>query len=431
MVHVGVGDFLPFVVPFLLLGDRFGGTNATIRRVYHVLLGLSIVAAGFIVARIIVHTILVPPGWDYQALWLYGHVAVSGMNPYLPGPYHALAGPGPFVQDFGAEVLDVGAVYPPPTLLLFATIGWMPMRVAIVPWMIVQVAAAVGCVYLLWKTFFPGKLALVVALTLLLPATLETFFHGQINFLAVLCVLCAWRARDRAVSGVYLVGAAIVKLMYGALWLYPLLRGRWRGLTAVVGATVVACLASLVAFGTGTFGTYLRDNPVTHRMPTYYFSTFVNQSLLGAILRAVPYANAPQFGPPVHDPLYLAASAIVGLITIWLVIKQPRTSDGEDISIVLLILMGMLIYPWTLSNYFVLLLIPIGFLWARRPAVWTIIVISAIYPLTHVASGLYSIVATLLLWGTVVGIAMTTQPPRQPRAERGGTSIRPILSRTP
>src|ERR1700722_13386466 len=141
MAHVGVGDFLPFVVPLLLLGDRFADLSPTLRRAYRVLLGLSIAAAGFIVVRIIVHTILVPPGWDYQALWLYGHVAVSGMTPYLPGPYHALAGPGPFVPDFKEEVLDVGAVYPPPTLLLFAAIGWMPLTVAIVPWMIVQMAA--------------------------------------------------------------------------------------------------------------------------------------------------------------------------------------------------------------------------------------------------------------------------------------------------
>jgi hypothetical protein len=433
MAHVGVGDFLPFVVPFLLLGDRYAGTIPAIRRGYHILLGLTLVAAGFIVLRIIVHTIIAPPGWDYQALWLYGHVAVSGMNPYLPASYHALAGPGPFVQDFGAEVLDVGAVYPPPTLLLFAAIGWMPLRVAIVPWMIVQVTAFVGCVVLLWRTFFADRgtegLALVLALSLLLPATLATFFHGQINFLAVLCVLCAWRTRDRAVSGVYLVGAAIVKLMYGALWLYPLLRGRWRAVGATGTAAAGACLAALLAFGMGTFATYLHDNPVVHRMPAYYFSTFVNQSLLGAILRAVPYVNSPRFGPPVHDPLYLAASAIVGLVTVWLVIRQSRTSEGEDLSLVLLILMGMLIYPWTLSNYFVLLLIPIAFLWARRPArgpglVWTIVVIAVIYPVTHIANGLYSIVATLLLWGTTVGIAVTTQPPRPavPTSRSGAVS---------
>jgi Glycosyltransferase family 87 len=410
MAHVGVGDFLPFAVLFLLLGDRFATVRPAVRRAYYGLLGVTLVAGGVLVGRIIVHTILQPPGWDYQALWLYGHVADSGMNPYLPGPYHQLAGPGPFVEDFGPEVLDVGAVYPPPTLLLFASIGWMPLRVAIVPWMIVQLAAFIACVVLLWQIFFPErskeKLALVLALALLLPATHATFFHGQINFLAVLCVLLAWRLRDRAAGGAYLVGAAVVKLMYGALWLYPVLRRKWQGLVGLVVAGLVACLASLLAFGAGTFATYLHDNPVVHRMPAYYFSTFVNQSLLGAALRLAPYANSPKFGPPVHDPLYLVASAIVGLVTAWLVIRQPRTDEGEHLSLVLLILMGMLIYPWTLSNYFVVLLIPIAYLWSRWAGLWsTLVVIAAVYPVTHVANGLYSIVATLLLWVMVVVLA--------------------------
>jgi hypothetical protein len=411
MVHVGVGDFMPFVVALLLLGDRFADLSPALRRAYRILLGLSIAAAGLLVVRIIVHTILFPPGWDYQALWLYGHVAASGMNPYLPGPYHALGGPGPFVPDFKEEVLDVGAVYPPPTLLLFAAFGAFPLTVAILPWMILQIAACVASVVLLWQMFFPDrskeKLALIVALTLLLPATLATFFHGQINFLAVLCVLLAWRSRDRAVSGAYFVGAAIIKLLYGALWLYPLLRGRWRAVVATAVTAVVACLASVIAFNPGTFPTYLHDNPVVHRLPAAYFSLFVNQSLLGAITRLVPYTHGSPFGPPVHDPLYVAASAIVGIVTVWLVFRQPKTAEGEDMSIVLLLLMGMLIYPWTISNYFVILLIPICYLWARFPrSVWLLIVIAVTYPVSHVANGEYSIVATLLLWGTAVAIGV-------------------------
>ena len=46
MVHVGVGDFLPFFVPFLLLGDWFADSSPAIRRGYHVLLGVALVAAG-------------------------------------------------------------------------------------------------------------------------------------------------------------------------------------------------------------------------------------------------------------------------------------------------------------------------------------------------------------------------------------------------
>jgi hypothetical protein len=432
MAHTGIGDAIIFVVPLLLIGEHLVGGAAArnghsasrpapvaLRRAYLSLLVLALAIAGAIVGRIIVHTILVPPGWDYQALWLYGHVAVSGQNPYLPGPYHALGGPGPFVPDFAAEVLDVGAVYPPPTLLLFATIGWLPLRVAVIPWMIVQTAAFVGVVIGLWRIFLPQRggegLAFVAALALLLPATDATFGHGQVNFLAVLCVLGAWRARDKAVSGALLVGAAIVKLLYGALWLYPLLRRKWPPVLGIAAASVVACVASLAAFGIVPFLTYIRDNPVVHRMPSYYFSTFVNQSLLGAALR-LHAGRLPTYGPPTGNALYLAASVVVAVVTAWGVIRQPRTADGEDVAFVLLILAGMLIYPWTLSNYYVLLLVPMCFLWSRRPmrpvgVVWTIVALSLVYPVTHIANGLYAIIAALLLWATVSVIALAAGRP--------------------
>ena len=69
--------------------------------------------------------------------------------------------------------------------------------------------------------------------------------------------------------------------------------------------------------------------------------------------------------------------------------------------------MGMLVYPWTISNYFVILLIPMLYLWARFPrSVWLLIVIAVTYPVCHVANGEYSIVSTILLWGTAVAIGM-------------------------
>jgi hypothetical protein len=412
MAHIGIGDAIVWLVPLLLIGHHFFRG----RRAYLAILGLMIVLGGGIVIRVLTVTILHPPGWDFQALWLYGHVAVAGANPYLPGSYHALAGPGPFVPDFEQEVLNVGAVYPPPTLLLFGSIGWMPLQVAVVPWMIVQVAACIGVIILLWRTFFPSPdreaLAFTVALVLILPATLATFYHGQINFIAIACVLAAWRVRDRAVTGVYLVIATIMKLLYGVLGLYPLLRARWRVLAGVAGATVVASLASIAAFGLETFVTYLRDNPATHRMPSYYFTTFVNQSLLGTALRLFPHPAFPIDGPPFGPPrsmVYFGSAAVVLCITVWLVWRQPRTSAGEDTAFALLIPAGMLIYPWTLGNYFVLMLVPMFYLWSRRPTrgplLWyTIALVASMYPLTHVP-GSPGIIAPLALWGTLAVMA--------------------------
>lgn len=423
--HVGVGPIIIYLVPLLLLGEHLrtafnplsdrilGMTLSTFNRTRQGLLVIALLGATLLTGRILVRTVVTPPQWDFQALWMYGMVADSGQNPYLPGPYQASVEPGPLVEGFQEEVLNVGAVYPPPTLLLFGTIGRLPLRTAIFPWMIVQTLAFLGMVVLLWRNFLPQSggegLALVFTMALLLPATIATFGHGQVNFLAVLCVLAAMQARNRFSGGVYLVGAAILKLLYGALWLYPLLRWRRRPVIGIALASVIAMAASAAVFGRAVVATYLYDNPVTHRMPSYYFSTYVNQSLLGESLRLAPY-HMPAFGPPMRNFLYLISAAIVGFITVWLVVRLPRTQANEDTAFNLLILAGMLIYPWTISNYFVLLLVPMGFLWARRSESpigfgWTLFLISAVYPITYFANGSYAIVATLLLWAAIVWIA--------------------------
>ncbi len=441
MAHLGIGEFIFYVVPLLLLGNYFlrkpdftvmGLSGARLRRVYLWLLTASAVAALLLIGRIIWHTILVPPGWDFQGLWLYGKVVDAGKNPYVPAWLQAFAGPGPFVPDFREEVLNVGAVYPPPSLLVFASVGWLPLQVAIIPWMIVQTAAFVAMVVLLARTFLPDQkwegVALMFTLAALLSGSIATFGHGQVNFLAVLLVLLAWRSRNRAVSGAYMAGAVILKLLYGCLWLYPLLRRKWRPLTGITVAGAASVFASVAALGWQTVLTYFRDNPVMHRMPSYYFSTHVNQSLLGESLRLVPY-HMSAFGPPMHDPLYLITAAIVGVVTVVLVFRAPATEEGEAVAFNLLILGGMLIYPWTLSNYYVLLMVPMAFLWARAGklplgAGWTVLLLSVVYPITYYGAGVHSVWATILLW--LVSCWLAVHMMRAAREVRGEQDLRAV-----
>lgn len=427
MVHVGVGQFIIYVVPLLLLGSHFtqpspasgkliGFSRTTLRRAYLALLVVTMLAAVLMVGRILWRTILYPPGWDFQGLWLYGKIVDAGQNPYLPASFHALAGPGPFVNDFKEQVVDVGAVYPPPSLVFFGTIGFLPMKVAIVPWMILQLAAFVAMIVLLRKTFFRREgweeWALVLTLALLLPGTISTFGQAQVNFIAVLCVIAAWRSRDRAASGIYLVIAAVMKLLYGFLWLYPVLRRRLKPLYGIAVAGSVSILVSIVTLGWKAVATYLFDNPVTHRMPSYYFVYWANPSLIAGVFRLFPY-HRPAFGPPLGHPAFIAGAALIGLITMWTVVRLPGTPEGEDIAFILLLLAGMLIYPWTLANYFVIMLVPMGLLWMRRNESplgvgGTIILLSILYPVTGLSKGAYCLLATILLWITTCALAVHT-----------------------
>jgi hypothetical protein len=94
MVHLGIRQVIFYAVPFLLVGKHltstlnparsehiWGISVSTLRRAYLGLLAITLCAAFLLVGRVVVRTIEVPPGWDFQALWLYGRVADSGQNP--------------------------------------------------------------------------------------------------------------------------------------------------------------------------------------------------------------------------------------------------------------------------------------------------------------------------------------------------------------
>jgi glycosyl transferase family 87 len=421
--------WLVCLVPLLLFGDHVAGDHppstgphtkrtAALRRAYLALLAVTLLSAVAVAARLILHNITSPPWWDLRGFWMYGRVADAGLNPYLPGPYHALAGPGPFPQSFGEQLLDIGCVYPPPTLLLFGLIGWMPLRTAAAVWMTIQASAFAGAVVLLWRTLLPTRdargLMLAAGLTLIFPPSKWTFGYGQINFIALLFIMAAWSARNRSMAGAYLVGAAVIKPVYVVLWVYPLLRARWR--TLIVGFLTGAalCLAAIGVYGTNVFLSYLRDNPVTTRLPLLgpsYFSDIVNrnQSLLGAILRLVPYQ--PAHGLPTSDPIYLAAAFAVIAVAAWAVAQAIRMPDGEGLVTAILLPTGLLIYPWTLTHYFVVLIAPMLFLWERRGTspigvALTAALITCVFLIMQYHSGNIAIVGCALLWAALIAIAV-------------------------
>lgn len=413
------------VVSLLLLGDFALSDPAldhaalsrrlVLRRAYDVLLALAVVGGGIALGRTIWRTMTVPPAWDVQAFWAYGHAAALGLNPYLPASFHAFPLPGPLPSDFIPEVIDVGCVYPPPSLLFIAPMGLLPVPAAAVVWVGAWVLCLVACVVLLWRTFFASRggrgLALAAALTCLWPGTIATFQLGQTNFLALLFVLAAWRTRERSVSAVYIAGAALVKPVYHILWLYPLLRARWRTLAVGAGVIAALCVASVGAFGVDTFVTYFRDSPLK-RNPAAVFAEPGNASLLGAILRLTHYAPAG-YAPDnrlTSNPLFLAATAVVLVVTVWTVLRAPRTQEGGEHTLATLIPAGLLIYPATGANYSVVLLAPLCYLWSRHAANRAIalgvaVLIALLYPITRYHGGSYAVVATALVWVTLIVLA--------------------------
>ncbi len=424
-------SILLFVVVFaLLLGDlalvhskTSAPASAWTRRGYGGLVLILIVVSGAVVGRKAWHTMREPPAWDVKAYWIYGRAAVLGLNPYLPASMRAIPVPGPLPPDFPSDEFDVGFIYPPPSLLLFGPMGTMPLRTATAVWVGVQLACLAACVLLLWRMFLRDRglegLGLVAALTLLLPATGVTFALGQNNFLALLLVLAVWRLRDRQDSALAIICASVVKPLYYILWLYPLLRGRWRTLLLGAIGTAVLCGLVIAIFGFDTFATYFRDNPVK-RLPYHVLIEPANTSLHASILR---------HGSRLSELQFFAAAGLVLLVSVWASLRAVRTPEGSELAMALLLPTGVLLYPGAETHYTVVLLAPLVWLWSRHATtavrgICIALMIALLYGVTHYDAGHDAIVGTAALWITLITLAVLpgNAPAPVPVTERYGSA---------
>jgi len=405
--------------PALLIGDHVLGDAArgatrprSLRSAYLVLLCIAIAAGGTIVVHNAWRATATPPGADFRGFWVWGRALVAGHNPYHAAVLRAAAVGTPVVPS-EVPFFDVACVYPPPTLLLFAPLGWFSFGVAAVLWTGLQLVALAVSAVLIWRLFLADRgargLALAAALTCLLPAGWLTLGDGQTNFLTLMFVLAAWRTRDRAVSGVCLAAAAIVKPLYAIVSLYPLVRRRWGAVLASALTVVLATTAATVAFGADTVLTYIRDNPAK-RLPASFFSTeWTNQSLAAMVVRFAPHEWVT--ANPVSNPLYLGLAAMVLAVTVWVASRVPRTAEGEDCAFALFVPASLLVYPATLGMYSVMLLPPLLVLWRLRRVwtdgvVWIAALAAAVYTVTHVDDAHFSVIATVLVWAALVALGV-------------------------
>jgi hypothetical protein len=71
---------------------------------------------------------------------VYGKVAASGANFYLPENYQqiyqSLPFPDSFYPELALEVLNVGFPYPPPTMFYFAPLALLPYKTGLICWSI-------------------------------------------------------------------------------------------------------------------------------------------------------------------------------------------------------------------------------------------------------------------------------------------------------
>jgi hypothetical protein len=102
-------------------------------------------------------------------------------------------------------------------------------------------------------------------------------------------------------------------------------------------------------FGFQTCLSFLTSNPMS-KLPPYLYSESVNQSLLGNVLRVG--ICAPLSSDPLMNPLFWGISTCLGLISLTTILRKSAMMG--DVSVMIILLVGLMVYPGTLEHYAVL-----------------------------------------------------------------------------
>lgn len=405
LLHLAI-DGLAIGFGFLPIVDKRRALTAS----WLVIGSVLLIAAAIPAAHALEKDLANPPVWDFRCFWLYGRVADVLHQPYDPHSMHQIAHALSLDRDrgFDREVLDVGFVYPPPTVALYAPLGLFPTPPsAIKLWDPVLLLTVCIDVTLLWLAFMRTEgwrgLACAAMLVALFPTTASTVEIGQSAFIAMAFVMLFLVDRSAYRQGIWLALSAIVKPFLLIIVLYPMLRKDWRSVLAAFATICCVTVAVLPLIGWRSVVRYFTEPPEL-RLPNWMLTSDSNQSILGWIVRT--FHQKVSVSSAIHEPLFLVIA--LGLSAATAMVIYNYTSRDRSYSVSLLIVLSLLIYPHAQWFYGVLLLIPIGLLWSRRqliPGTTLLLTAFTVVEFILAATGNAQIFGVLLAWAVLAAAA--------------------------
>jgi hypothetical protein len=301
-------------------------------------------------------TINYPSVYDFSAFFLWGKTAAQGHDFYLPQNlqlvFNALQlPPHEDYKVFSEEIVNVGFLYPPPTILYFAPLGFLSYKTAVISWTILNAFFAFACIYLIYDLFFRkdkfNGLMLVSILFFFLKPVLDTVTFLQTNFIILFYLLLVRKYLDKKVAGVFVALAMFTKPYMAILILFFIIKKKWDTIVYFIGTSVVMVGLTLLFFGLDPFKSYIFNSP-THRIPPWVFSEGINQSLHAVLIRLNLISVEKSYA-------YAGIAVGIASLSTWYLLLLTKRGL-YDYLMPFLLLIGMLLYPGTLSYYGVLLL---------------------------------------------------------------------------
>jgi hypothetical protein len=279
--------------------------------------------------------------------------------------------------------IEVNA-HPPTSVLLVLPLARMNYADAFFVWNVVSLILIAGSVWLvargLGARWSAWAVLPILALTFACSPLYQQVRQGQLNGVLLALIVGAWLA-DRTgrewLAGALVGTAAVIKLFPGFLFLYFMLRGRWRPLVGGMAAAALLTGITAAVLGTETYRTYVED--VIPKVEEFR-SAWGNQSFAGLWSKLFdPLQKYDPIAPVIRSPAlarrlpFVSAAAVVACLAV--VVLKARSRSAEDAAFGATVTGMLLVSPITWDHYLLLLVIPIALLWVglprQGPARWT------------------------------------------------------------
>ncbi len=266
--------------------------------------------------------------------------------------------------------------HPPSSVFLALPLGWLSYGDALLAWNVISLLMIFWSIYLIIRGldlkipawfWLPG-----LAILLLYNPLKQQVNQGQLNGILLLLLTQAWLAERMGKerwAGFWIGLATVIKLFPGALFLFLLMRCRWRGVITGLFTMLAVTLITILVLGVETYEDYLftviptlnefRAGKLNSSIWGFWIKLFIgSQSEKVQALAAWPWLA------------WLGIAISAGLVTwaIGWVAWRSRTQESGDAAFALTLTGMALLSPITWDHSLLLLFMPLFWLWKQVKA---------------------------------------------------------------
>lgn len=342
--------------------------------------------------------------FDFMCFYMQGQLGLHHLNFYDPESFKILLQNNDFNYTFSpafkSEILDVGLLSPPITMLFFAplsSIDYPTSRLifAILIFIFIFGNAILANLIFVKKDRSVYSFLFVFIIIMFLPGTSETIGYNQTNFYLLFFLLLTIYKIDKPISGFYLALSLIIKPISGFLILFFISGKKWKPVIYFAVTSVVLFFITAFFWGFQNIVGFFQSPP-TQRLPQELYVQGINQSMLGVLNRNLERYRLPQ---SMINSIYYFTAIIMTVLSYIASIRLNKLNIY--LSFFVFTLCMLMIYPSSLSHYMVYLIpLLVYFLLKNRykKYFWVIILPSISFLNTEV------FFSYLILWMTLLYI---------------------------